>query len=539
MLRTRLALFLLLPLALVAMGFAMVMTARTQAHAAADAASRSDAGNRLLLAMVDQETGLRGYLLTSREEFLAPFYSGDRDGTIAERDVRAEADGDQATLALLTQFSGLKLAWRIRAQTQIADRRGGERPRGTIAAALGRKRLMDGLRTVAAHLKTRLDARRAADLDAAGRRAAIEVVALTLLLGILAVALLTRERHQRRAVYRRELAYRQAQREFTGVIQVVHSEPEADALLKRHLELAVPGAHATVLKRNNSDNRLQASTEVPAGSALARRLDGAEPQSCVAVRLGRRHEELADDPQLLTCAVCGDAPGRSVCEPLLVGGQVIGSVLVERADLDDEGDRHLVDSVAQAAPVLANLRNLAVAERQASTDALTGLPNRRAVQDAVARMAARAARDDRPLAAIALDLDHFKDINDRFGHDMGDTVLAHVGTLLSGTVRAGDLVGRIGGEEFVVLAPGTDVAGALVLAESLRAALAGEAVPGLDRDVTGSFGVAVLPDHAATAESLLRLADRALYAAKGAGRDRVELVAAAATDAAPSPAPAA
>ncbi|HWI70759.1 MAG TPA: GGDEF domain-containing protein, partial [Baekduia sp.] len=158
-------------------------------------------------------------------------------------------------------------------------------------------------------------------------------------------------------------------------------------------------------------------------------------------------------------------------------------------------------------------------------DALTGLPNRRAVQDALARMAAQAGRSGQPLAAIALDLDHFKDVNDRFGHDMGDTVLAHVGTLLSASVRVADVVGRIGGEEFVVLAPDTGVAGALTLAESLRAALAGERVPGLDRDVTGSFGVAVLPDHAGTAGVLLRLADRALYAAKAAGRDRVELVA--------------
>jgi diguanylate cyclase (GGDEF)-like protein len=176
--------------------------------------------------------------------------------------------------------------------------------------------------------------------------------------------------------------------------------------------------------------------------------------------------------------------------------------------------------------VLANLRNLAVAERQASTDALTGLPNRRALQDALARMVAQAARSDRPLAAIGIDLDHFKDVNDRFGHDMGDAVLAHVGTLLAASVRAGDLVGRVGGEEFVVLAPDTGVDGARTLAESLRAALAREVVPGLDRDVTGSFGVAVLPDHADSAAALLRLADRALYAAKSAGRDRVEVVAA-------------
>ncbi|WP_272472723.1 GGDEF domain-containing protein [Baekduia alba] len=90
-------------------------------------------------------------------------------------------------------------------------------------------------------------------------------------------------------------------------------------------------------------------------------------------------------------------------------------------------------------------------------------------------------------------------------------------------MRDSDLVGRIGGEEFVVLAPDTDVAGALVLAETLRAALAAERIPDLDRDVTGSLGVAVLAVHAPDGASLLRLADRALYAAKGGGRNRVEV----------------
>ena len=206
----------------------------------------------------------------------------------------------------------------------------------------------------------------------------------------------------------------------------------------------------------------------------------------------------------------------------MVGGQVIGSVLVEHdADLGETGERRLAESVAQAAPVLANLRNLALAERRAATDPLTGLPNRRAVQDALKRMSAHAMRSGQPLAAIGLDLDRFKDINDRFGHEAGDTVLAHVGALLSTSVRASDVVGRLGGEEFVILAPDTDAAGAATLAENLRAALQREGVPGVEREVTASFGVAILPDHAQTGEALLRLADRAQYAAKAGGRNRV------------------
>jgi diguanylate cyclase (GGDEF)-like protein len=524
MLRIRVALFLLLPLALVAIGFAMVTTVDHQRRVATHAADRTDAANRLLLALVDQETGLRGYGLTGRQAFLQPYYDGDRHGRVAEGEIRREAGDDAATLDLMGQFSDLKMAWVVEAVNKIAELRNGEHA-GDLAGAYRRKSLMDRLRRIGARLNARLDERRNEDLAQAGREAVAEVIGLILLLGLIAAALLTRERRQRRVAFQRELAYRQEQREFTGVIQVVRSEPEADKLVKRHLERSVPGAVVTVLKRNNSDNRLAASTSVASGGVLAERLADATPASCLAVRLGRRHEELAEDGRLLTCDVCGGLPGRTVCEPLLVGGQVIGSVLVEAEALDETGDRHVVDTVAQAAPVLANLRNLAVAERQASTDALTGLPNRRAVQDALTRMSARATRGGTPLAAIALDLDHFKNINDRFGHDMGDTVLAHVGALLSGTVRDSDLVGRIGGEEFVVLAPETDVSGALVLAETLRSAVAAIAISGLERDVTGSFGVAVLPDHAAGGAELLRLADRALYAAKGGGRNRVEVAA--------------
>ncbi|HWI73186.1 MAG TPA: CHASE3 domain-containing protein, partial [Baekduia sp.] len=409
--RTRLATLLLMPLALGAIGFAMVLTARSQRHVATTAANRTAAVNRLMLATIDQETGLRGFLLNGRQDFLAPFTSGDHDAALAERDIRAGAGGDSETLTLLNRFVALRREWQAQGRAQIAARRDG----GPVAPDSARhKATMDRLRRVGATLDQRLDARRDADLTAAGRRAVIDVVALCLLLAALGLGLQARERRERRAAFQRELSYRKTQREFTGVIQVVRSEPEAHGLLKRHLELALPAARATVLARNNSDNRLQPATDLEDHDPLAARLEGAEPSACVAVRLGRRHAELAGDPQLLTCGVCGAQPGGSVCEPLLVGGQVIGSVLVERCPGEDEqADRHIADSVAQAAPVLANLRNLAVAERQASTDALTGLPNRRAVQDALARMAAQAGRSGQPLAAIALDLDHFKDVNDR------------------------------------------------------------------------------------------------------------------------------
>jgi diguanylate cyclase (GGDEF)-like protein len=209
-------------------------------------------------------------------------------------------------------------------------------------------------------------------------------------------------------------------------------------------------------------------------------------------------------------------------------------VLVEHpAPLDTTDRERVTETVAQASPVIGNLRNLAIAELHAATDSLTGLPNRRALHDALRRMVAQAGRSLAPLAAVALDLDHFKQINDRFGHEKGDDVLAAVGRLLADAVRDSDLAARAGGEEFCILLPDTDLDGALAVAEKLRAAIARLEVPGVDATITGSFGVASFPLHAMDTPTLLRKSDRALYVAKQNGRDRVEAATVHGTEAEP------
>jgi diguanylate cyclase (GGDEF)-like protein len=242
------------------------------------------------------------------------------------------------------------------------------------------------------------------------------------------------------------------------------------------------------------------------------------------VRFGRVHRGGADRTALLTCEICGTLPDEVTCEPLLVSGEVIGSVLVNHPGppADDVAVR-IRETVIQAAPVLANLRNLAIAEVRAATDALTGLPNNRAVQDTIRRMVAQASRSVMPLSAALLDLDHFKRINDVYGHSRGDEVLAAVATGLRSSVRESDFVGRHGGEEFLILLPDTGKEQARVVAEKVRAAVATMTPPNMDDPVTASIGVASVPDDAGTADALIRAADRALYAAKGNGRNRVEL----------------
>jgi diguanylate cyclase (GGDEF)-like protein len=208
----------------------------------------------------------------------------------------------------------------------------------------------------------------------------------------------------------------------------------------------------------------------------------------------------------------------------VVGGKVIGSVLLSRPTSFDEGDEQRIrESVSQAAPVLANLRNLAVAEIRAATDGLTGLPNKRAVTDTLKRMFAQAATERSPLALLMLDLDHFKQVNDNRGHAVGDQVLAGVGTVMRGAMRSHDFAGRNGGEEFAILLPDTEIPVALRIAERVRAAIAEMSLPGIDVSVTVSVGVAGYPEHASTPDRLARLADAALYLAKRQGRNRVEL----------------
>ena len=164
---------------------------------------------------------------------------------------------------------------------------------------------------------------------------------------------------------------------------------------------------------------------------------------------------------------------------------------------------------------------------EARTDALTGLRNRWALEEVAASELKRSARSASPLSVIVCDIDNFKDINDRHGHDAGDRVIRAVAERLSSVTRATDALGRWGGEEFLAILPQTGVLEAAVLAERMRSVVQAAVMPLPDEcHVTISFGVAGLegegiPDTAARWDHVVREADRAMYRAKAAGRNRV------------------
>jgi diguanylate cyclase (GGDEF)-like protein len=217
------------------------------------------------------------------------------------------------------------------------------------------------------------------------------------------------------------------------------------------------------------------------------------------------------------------APGDRLEHPLTVGGERLGR-LVLIGSFDAEDRMTAASLAAHAAVALENARLHAIVERQALVDGLTGIANRRGCEDALAHEIARSDRMVAPFTLVVADLDDFKQINDMYGHDAGDDVLREFASVLRRTLRESDLAGRWGGEEFVLLLPGTDEEGGAQLAERVRSALRERSFHGRDGasfGVTCSFGVA---QHRPGEEErrLFAQADRALYEAKRRGKDRVE-----------------
>jgi two-component system cell cycle response regulator len=206
--------------------------------------------------------------------------------------------------------------------------------------------------------------------------------------------------------------------------------------------------------------------------------------------------------------------------PLVADGNPLGILVVEARRRSHRLERRVLATLGQftshAALALRNAWLLEEIRRMADTDGLTGLANRRSFEQALEREVARAGRTGEQLALVLLDIDHFKELNDDHGHQVGDRVLRATGAALRTASREFDTAARYGGEEFVVLLPGCGAAEGVAAAERLRGAIASAQV---DVTVTASAGVATLPHNALDAAGLVRAADQALYESKRRGRD--------------------
>ncbi|HZT72520.1 MAG TPA: GGDEF domain-containing response regulator [Terriglobales bacterium] len=257
---------------------------------------------------------------------------------------------------------------------------------------------------------------------------------------------------------------------------------------------------------------------------------------CWACRRGRLHR--SGEMGGLTCAHKAPGTTHSLCVPLLGPGGTMGVLhLATASPAMNESSlaRNLAPMAAalavQAALALSNLQLRGKLERQALRDPLTGLYNRRYMEESLERELRRAQRTGRGAGLLMLDIDYFKNFNDRHGHGAGDALLQAIGRFLEHHTRGADLACRYGGEEFLVLLPDTDAETLRQRAEEIRAGVEririehdGIALEG----VSLSVGVAAFPGAGGTAAQLLRVADQALYAAKAAGRNQVKFALSAA-----------
>jgi diguanylate cyclase (GGDEF)-like protein len=531
--------------------------------------------------MLNEEVGLHGYLASGEIIFLQP-YAASRD--LDDVDVRQMlallmTDERAEFVPLISRLHENTDAWQALAVPQIAQRR-----RGAIAHL---DRLLDeGRSRFDAIRASKAELDKALELHAARRNAAndrtLELrreISLAVLLGtLLGAALLIRfvtsktlrplselaiaalddatfpapsgrlrireisrlssalQGLQGRVLERESQLARQhdvaaALSSFSEVSQQIEEESELHSMLARALHKELGPSELHILLRKSGEDRLDIvwpRSEEPALVA-ARFPILQEPASCRGIRTGVA-VSIADAtaPTACECKLGVPAEGSYLCLPMIATGEVIGLVNLQarrRGDFTSDRVRLAQAYVGVAATALSSIRLLALARERALRDGLTGIYNRRFLDELFPKQLALARRTSRPLSVLMLDLDHFKGCNDTYGHDVGDRVLCAFVRVLQEEARTSDSLVRYGGEEFLMLLPDTDEQGAAAFAERIRRAVERRAFSELGVpnaiSLRCSIGVSSTLSHGDSQSELILAADRALYLAKQQGRNRV------------------
>ena len=278
---------------------------------------------------------------------------------------------------------------------------------------------------------------------------------------------------------------------------------------------------------------LRSSRDLVEASITWGRFDQAEtvfrPDDCWALKLSKMHFTARRDSDVGCAHVAAQDVQGYVCVPLNSHGETLGFIhlraMTEAGRDLLEVKLPLIHTVSEYLGLaLGNFRLQQTLRHQSVRDGLTGLFNRRYLEESISREVARVARDGTQLGIIMFDLDHFKRVNDTYGHDMGDAVLRQIGSLLLEHVRDEDIPCRYGGEEFTIILPGADLETSRGRAEELRQLVASMTVQWggqIIGNLSVSLGVSCYPLHGSSWQEALKAADQALYSAKHTGRKRV------------------
>jgi len=475
-------------------------------------------------ALVDAEDSLKDYLLTADAGYLQNFYVASA-GLDARRARLIEGLNDAPSRVAIGRLGGvwqetIDFVTRGRSQDGRARLIEGESRRQLITIRSGIARYLTRKNGEGAALEERIAF--GGDI----------VVTLQILAGMLTLVGLVigfrraanEARGRRQAMIEAVTAREQVEQLFamTDMLQSASTLEDANGVLHSTVDRLLPRFSGALYVYSNSRDRLDLSTSwrVPEGKALA---DVITPGICWALKRGKPHINRRDSGALRCTHLEADAAAVEV--PMMARGEVYGLIVMQCLDVEAEAlfEEAMPVITAIADAMSLTLSNIALRDKlrnQALRDPLTGLYNRRYMEDMLERFLSLSERSARPLAVLMIDLDHFKRLNDEHGHAMGDTMLRAVAGAVTGGLRESDIACRYGGEELTVLLPECSLEEAVAKAELLRARIESlSEIHGVR--VTASFGVSAFPETSGKVADLLQTADAALYRAKQSGRNQV------------------
>lgn len=517
----------------------------------------SEAVKNLLQAMTDAETGERGYVITGNITFLQPYHAAtfNLNLQIAELDNRIAASPELAAdWAQLRKASVLASEF-MKHVIETRQQQGFESAVRLVESGEGKNR-MDSVRKIAdvivAKEEARLEAVTATELKEMKFSKSLLIVLTVLDIALFGIAFLMLSRalssyrktqatlqtlHSESVAHSQELAHSQIsqglQNRLVNILQSSVNMVEAYCGIERYCaQIFHANDGAFYIRRNSKDyyERVAAWGDGELSST------GFEPLECWSARNGNiyRFDSILTD---LPCQHFGHDNLNQLsylCIPMNANGELTGILVLfgrqstagELLPVSHEVEQLASEVMEKIGLAIANLRLRDTLRHNSIIDSLTGLYNRRYMEETLRREISRAERVAKPIGVMMLDADHFKRFNDTHGHDAGDLVLREIAQEMKNVARKSDFACRFGGEEFILVMPEADEAIMLARAQALQQSIrkmtimyGGQCIGPL----TVSIGVAVFPEAGNTGEQIVKAADEALYQAKQSGRDRIVL----------------